>query len=168
MLWACHVATFAIAVGALAERPRLIAAGTLFHAASGIPTYLLGVVTTGENSVTSVLVHTVPITVGLLELWRLGLPRGVILPAWLLYLGAMVASYFVTPPSLNINLVHEPWPPMASVFTEPWMSWLVNGALTLVLLAIADRAIRAWFAWRLRRRGRADPVRSCPRPRPSR
>lgn len=150
MLWACHVATLAIAVGVLAERPRLIAGGTLFHAGSGIPTYVLGVLTTGENSVTSVLVHTVPITVGLLELWRLGMPRGGILVGWLLYLGAMVVSYFVTPPSMNINLVHEPWPPMASVFTRPWMSWVGNGIMTLVLLAVADRAIRAWFARRQR------------------
>ena len=95
MLWACHVATLAIAIGALAEWPRLLAAGTLFHAGSGIPTYVLGVLTTGENSVTSVLVHTVPIAVGLLELRRLGMPRGVILPSWLLYVGAMVVSYFV-------------------------------------------------------------------------
>ena len=155
MLWACHVATLAIALGVLAERPRLIAAGTLFHAGSGIPTYILGVLTSGENSVTSVLVHTVPITVGLLELWRLGMPRGAILPGWLLYIGAMVVSYFVTPPSMNINLVHEPWPPMASVFTQPWMSWVGNGIMTLVLLAAADRAIRAWFARRHRRRGAA-------------
>jgi hypothetical protein len=89
LLWTCHVASLAIAFGTLAERPKLIAAGTLFHAGSGIPTYILGVLASGENSVTSVLIHTVPITVGLLELWRLGMPRGAIVPAWVLYIGAM-------------------------------------------------------------------------------
>jgi hypothetical protein len=155
MLWACHVASLAIAVGALAERPRLLAAGTLFHAGSGIPTYIIGVLATGENSVTSVLMHTVPLTVGLLELWRLGgVPRGSILPAWLLYIAAMAASYWLTEPSLNINLVHQPWPPMAGVFTQLWMSWVVNGVSSLALIAVADRLIRLWFGWLRRRRGR--------------
>jgi hypothetical protein len=56
---------------------------------------------------------------------------------------------------MNVNLVHEPWPPVASVFTQPWMSWVVNSALVLALIATADRVIRTWFAWRQRRRGRA-------------
>jgi hypothetical protein len=33
------------------------------------------------------------------------------------------------------------------------MSWVGNGVMTLVLLAAADRAIRFWFARRMRRRG---------------
>lgn len=152
LLWTCHVASFAIAIGTLLERTRLIAAGTVFHAGSGIPAYILDLLTADDNSPTSMLVHTVPIAVGLLELWRLGgLPRHANVYAWLLYLGTMVVAYLWSDPARNINLVHEVWPPMASVYTQLWTSWVGNLALAAVTLTLAERGIRWWFE-RMRRR----------------
>ncbi len=44
MLWSCHVATALVGIGLITGSRRLVAAGFLFHAALGLPGFLLLVI----------------------------------------------------------------------------------------------------------------------------
>src|SRR4051812_37521163 len=50
MLWACHVASFLIAIGILFQIPKLTTVGFLFHVALGLPGYLMDLITTGNTT----------------------------------------------------------------------------------------------------------------------
>lgn len=148
LLWACHIASLAIAGGLVFDSRRWIAAGVLFHAAQGIPIYVIDLVLVGDNSATSVLGHTVPILVGACALWGKPLPRGVVLRAWLIPPFAMLAAYLLADPKLNVMLVHEPYAPTAGLFPALWMSWIAYLAMSITALAIGWVALRAiWGRW---------------------
>jgi hypothetical protein len=149
ILWACHVASFVIAIGLVADVPKLIAIGLVFHAGQGIPAWLLDLFVIGEYSVTSTLLHVVPIASCLWALWPKPLPRGILLPAWLLQPLAMVLAYFLSDPKLNVMLVHEPYGLAAAWFDAMWMSHVFNIALSLLCCSIGWLVLR-FVIWRNR------------------
>src|SRR5215211_2593059 len=124
LLWACHEASLIIAIGLVLDLPRLIAVGVLFHASLGIPVYALDLIFRGETSITSVLLHTLPLAAGASVLWGRPLPHGILLPAWLIQPASMIAAYLLTDPALNVMLVHERYGPTASWFSTLWIAWL--------------------------------------------
>jgi hypothetical protein len=145
MLWACHVASLLIAIGLLARQSSVVAVGTLFHLAVGIPAYALDVFVLGQTSVTSVLVHLVPPLAGLVALrheayW----PRWTPLASGALYVALIPLSRWLTEPALNVNLAFSPWPPLASLSPSPWVTWLVNIAGMAVVLPVLDGLVRRW------------------------
>jgi len=147
LLWACHIASAVIAIGLVLGHRWLIAVGVLFHAGQGIPAYILDLIAVGENSLTSVLLHTVPIGSGVWALWGHRLPRGILVPAWLLHPLAMVAAYFLTDPALNVMLVHKQYGPTAW-YPSLWVSWIANAAISLGCLTIGWLVLRAvWRRW---------------------
>jgi hypothetical protein len=148
MLWACHVASLIVAIGLALDLPRVLAVGMLFHAGQGIPAYILDLFLVGENSITSVLLHTLPIGAAAWALWSRPLPRGILFPAWLIQPGSMIAAYVLTDPKLNVMLVHEPYGPTAALFPQLWMSWLSNLAMSLGCLLIGWLVLRLiWKRW---------------------
>jgi hypothetical protein len=145
MLWACHVASLLIATGILTRQIWLVAVGTVFHLAVGVPACALDVIVLQQTTVTSVLVHVVPPLAGLLALrteapW----PRWTPIAAVALYVALIPLSRWLTEPALNVNLAFAPWPPLATVSTSPWITWLGNVAWMAVLVPIFDRWIRGW------------------------
>jgi hypothetical protein len=147
LVWACHVASLVIAIGFALDRPRWIAVGVVFHVGEGIPAYVLDAISAGDSSITSVLLHTIPVGAGLWALWGRPLPRGILVPAWLLHPGSMVVAYVLTDPALNVMLVHEPWQGTAW-FPALWMSWIANAALSLACLTVGWLVLRlAWKRW---------------------
>ena len=129
MLWACHVASLLIAIGILAHRGWLVAVGTVFHLAVGVPAYAVDVIALGQTTLTSVLAHTVPPFAGLLALrdeapW----PRWTPVAAGALYVALIPISRWLTEPALNVNLAFTPWPPLATLIPSPWATWLGNVA----------------------------------------
>jgi hypothetical protein len=148
LLWACHVASFVIAVGLALGHEKLIAYGTLFHAGQGIPAYILDLIVVGENSVTSVLLHVLPIAAGLWALWGRPLPRTILLGAWLIQPMSMVLAYLFTDPALNVMLVHKPYELTEAWFPTLWMSWLGNLAMSFACLLIGWLVLRwLWRKW---------------------
>ncbi len=148
MLWACYVASAILAAGILLRRPRLAAIGWLFEVALGLPSYLLDVAATGTTTPTSFLAHLAPASAGFLELRSSGLPRGIVLPAWLLYPVMIAVSRWATDPALNVNLAHAPWAPSAWAFPRLWMYWSFNAATALALLLGVDFLLRRWLGRR--------------------
>jgi hypothetical protein len=148
LLWACHVASVAIVIGLAFDQPRLVAAGVLFHVGEGIPAYVLDALAAGESSIVSVALHTIPVGSGLWALWGRPLPRGILIPAWLVHPVAMLGAYLFADPALNVMLVEKPWQATASLFPALWMSSLVNVALSLACITIGWLVLRlAWKRW---------------------
>ena len=84
MLWACYVASAILAVGLILKRPRWVAIGFLFEATLGFPAWLMDALAAQGTTYTSFFGHAAPLLAGFIELRRTGLPRGILLPAWLL------------------------------------------------------------------------------------
>jgi len=148
LLWACHLASAVIAIGLVIGHRKLIAVGVLFQAGQGIPAYILDLVVVGENSMTSVLLHTLPIASGVWALWGVRLPRGIVLPAWLLHPLATVLAYFLADPALNVMLVQKQYDATAAWFPELWMAHVANSALSLACMTIAWLVMRwVWRRW---------------------
>src|SRR5262245_61331720 len=73
MLYACHVATALMAVGILLGRPEPVAPAFVFHVGMGAPALVLDIATSGIAQPTSILVHILPLVVGILVVRRHGL-----------------------------------------------------------------------------------------------
>ena len=149
LLWPCHVASFAIALGLVLDDPRWLGAGVVFHVGEGIPAYVLDLIAIGETSVTSILSHVLPIACGGWGLWGKPLPRGIVVRAWLFQPFAMVAAYFLSDPDRNVMHVHKLYGPTASLFPSLWVSWIAYLVLSLCFLSIGWLALRrVWSRWR--------------------
>jgi len=61
MLWACHIASLTLAIGLALDQPKLIAIGMVFHTGQGIPAWMLDLFVVGDYSLTSTLLHSVPL-----------------------------------------------------------------------------------------------------------
>jgi hypothetical protein len=143
MLWACHVASLLIAIGIFFRKLTLVAVGTLFHAAVGLPAYVLDVITLGQTTATSVLVHVLPPLAGLFSLkYQTPWPRFVPAATAALYVALIPVSRLLTEPALNVNLAFAPWPPLVRVAPWPWVTWLANTAWILAVTPLVDRALR--------------------------
>ena len=85
-----------------------------------------------------------PLGCGALAVAARGWPRGLVLPAWIFFSFWVPLCYLITPPALNVNLAHAPWPPLAALFPQLWMSWAFNAAASLVALSAHDAWLRRW------------------------
>jgi hypothetical protein len=148
LLWACHVATMILAIGLVADHRRLIGIGTVFHTGQGIPAFTLHLLFGGDRTPTSILLHIAPIAIGAWALWGRPLPRGLVVPAWILTPITMVAAYYLADPALNVMLVHEPFEMMAPVMTNRWTLWLGNIALSVGFIGTGWLVLRwLWRRW---------------------
>lgn len=149
MLWACHWASAAIALGLLADSRAAVAAGLLFHLALGIPTWLLGILFSGEVYPTSVLVHSAPAVAAIVYLRGLRVwPRYAWWWAWIMHPAAIVVSERFARPELNVNMAHEPWPPLAHLFPNLHFFHLAVISLSLLIVLLMNRPIDRWLAER--------------------
>ena len=142
MLWACHVATLAVIIGLFGRWRNWVAAGFLFHAAAGLLGYSMDALANWPPSLLSLLSHIVPLGVGLLAVW------GQIWPRWVRWVdiaacaAVLPLTYWLTEPALNINLVHAPWPPLASWFPNLASVWVYNMVIAAVLIVSVDAVFR--------------------------
>jgi hypothetical protein len=142
MLWLCHVASALMAIGLLAGRHRLVAAGFLFHVGFGTLGWVLDVLATNDTTLSSVLVHLLTLVAGVVEVRRKGWPEGVVLPAWLFLTAWVFSCHWTTDPALNVNLAHAAWGPLASVMGGVWLSGVFNSAFMLGSFLVSDKVLR--------------------------
>lgn len=141
MLWFCHLATFASALGLLVGRPRLAVSGGLFHLMVGGPAWLLDLARHG-TTVTSTLLHVATPAVGLWAATRHGVPRALALQGAAIY-GVGVALGRLLDPALNVNMAwraYEIWPPS----TPMALYHAVNLGALLALLSAARWGLEHW------------------------
>jgi len=103
VLWACHIATLLIGIGALVGRAEPIAVGVLWLC-FGNPLWVLDVATGGEFFPTSLFTHVGGLLLGLVALKRLGFPHRAWLHATASFLGLLGLTRLLTPRSENVNL----------------------------------------------------------------
>ena len=137
MLFACHVATALVGIGALLGRQTLIGAGYLFHVGFGGLGWMLDMASTGVIGVTSTLVHVMPLVGGFWMCRHYQVSRRSIALAFAMCCVLLPVSYFATPAHLNVNLAHGPWPPLAFVVPWLWFHYAVTLASVFVMLLVA-------------------------------
>ncbi|MDI1482421.1 hypothetical protein [Polyangium sp. y55x31] len=150
MLYACHVATAVLAVGVLLRKPALVLFGFSFHIGAGLWGYLFDLCETRTTTWTSVLVHVSPLIVGALEVRRSGLPRWAPWASFVFLASMVVLAYYATPPTLNVNLAHRPFPPVARYTPALWATWVTNLIFGFFLIHTTDFVVRKWLKqqWR--------------------
>ncbi len=134
-----------------------MAAALLFHLAIGFPAWLVQVIVTrgtfgGATLVphllaTSVVVHLLPIVTGIACLGRARLPKIALAAALAMQIVPVLLSRFATPPDLNVNLAHAPWPPVAAALPTVFRFQLAESAAAVVALAIVFAMWNAWVAY---------------------
>jgi len=145
MFYACHVATGILAVGLLAGRRDLVLFGFSFHIGAGAWGYLFDLCETGTTTWTSVLVHVLPLIVGYREARRRGgLPRWAPLVSFAFLAAMVVFAYYATPPTLNVNLAHRPFPPVARYMPALWATWVTNLIFGAFLITTSHFAANRW------------------------
>lgn len=130
-LWACHVATLLVGVGALLENSSVVAVGVLWLA-FGNPLWILDLLTGGEFLPTSPLTHVGGLLLGLLALRRLPPAGAIWWKAVLAFAALLVVTRLLTPASANVNL--------AFAVASGWERIFPSYPLYLSLLLVAGAA----------------------------
>ncbi len=117
LLSTCDVAALVTAFGLIAGWHRAIAVACLFEVMVGLPSFMIGVLTTYHLNPTGIIVHLVPPLLGGFVIARHGMPRHAAWIAWCGYILTVVLGYLFAPPVLNVNFASFVWPPLAHVFT---------------------------------------------------
>ncbi len=141
VLWSCHVAAALVGVGLLGGWPTCVAVGVIWLA-TGVPLWLFDVATGGEFSPTSVLTHVGGLAVGLVGLWRLGMPA----QAWWKALLALAALQqlcrWTTPREANVNVAFSVYPWMEPYFSSYWRYCAAIALLFGALFFVTELALR--------------------------
>lgn len=144
MLWLCHVGTVVMAVGLLAGWHRWVIAGFMLHLGCGTVAWAMDALVMHDTTLSSVLVHALPLTFGALEVRRKGWPSGVVFPAWLCFSAWVLCCHWLTDPALNVNVANRPWGPLEHVLGGVWISGALNSGLMLVGFLLVDAVMRRW------------------------
>jgi hypothetical protein len=118
LLWICNLAPGLLAIGCLARVPTLAAIPMLWLSV-GTPLWLLDALAGGAVIPTGALSHVGGLTLSVLAVRGLGLPRGTWLKAVAAVLFVMALSRIATPPEHNVNLafsVRAGWEPYFSSY----------------------------------------------------
>ena len=154
MLWVCNVGLLGIAVGWLLAAPRVLATGCIWLAL-GTPLWLYGAIAEFGFQASSVLAHFGGLSLGVLGLHSLGLPRGTWWTAALATLPLMLVSRLFTPGDQNVNMAHRPWPGWEGVFPSHLLFLLLFYAAYVAALFGIEAVAR-----RLGLSERSEPVES--------
>src|SRR5262249_56943207 len=88
----------------------------------------------GEFTPTSVLTHVGGLVIGLVGLWRLGMPAQVWWKALLALAALQQLCRWVTPREANVNVAFAVYPWMEAYFSSYWRYW----AASLLLFGFPD------------------------------
>jgi hypothetical protein len=145
MLYACHVATTVMALGVLFRRSRLILFGFSFHLGAGFWGYLFDICEHHTTTWTSVLAHVLPLAVGLFEVRRTGMPKWAPRASCAFLAFSVVYAYFLTPSTMNVNLAHRPFGPVAAYAPGLLMTWISNLAFGFFLIFTSHFMFQKWL-----------------------
>ena len=73
---------------------------------------------------------------------RRGLPRGIVLPAWAIYILPIPLARWLAPPALNVLLAHGVWPGFRGIVSSAWAFQSIASPVALVLLLAGDFLLR--------------------------
>lgn len=140
LLWMCHVATLVIAAGLILPCPTANAVGVLWLTL-GVPLWILDMSTGGEILPTSLLTHVGGMTLGIVGMRRLGMPRHAWWKALLALCFLCLVTRLVTARSANVNLTYAVYQGWEAAFP----SYRVYFALFVLLSAATFFAAEMGF-----------------------
>lgn len=144
LLWMCNVGNLLLAMGLFLEKPLVIRLSAIWMI-PGLLVWLLYVVLAWGVFFTSTLAHVGGLAVALIALSRVRMDRSAWRWAFGWYLVVQLASRFVTPAALNVNLAHAVQPGWERTFASYWMFWLVLTLVTAVVLWLSGLFL--WSIW---------------------
>ena len=157
MLWMCNIGNLLLALGLLLEKTRVVRLAAIWMI-PGLLVWFLYVVLAWGVFLTSTLAHVGGLIVAMIALIRYRMDRTAWRWAFGWYLMIQLLSRFVTPPELNVNLVHSIQPGWERTFDSYWTFWLTLTLIGIVVLWLSG--ILLWSIWPADRLdlSNADPV----------
>lgn len=144
LLWMCNIGNLLLAMGLFLERPLVVRFAAIWTI-PGLIVWFIYVVLAWGVFLTSTLAHVGGITVAALALTRYRMDRTAWRWAFGWYLMVQLASRFVTPPELNVNLAHAVQPGWEGAFASYWTFWLTLTVVAVVVLWLSGLLL--WSIW---------------------
>ena len=144
LLWMCNVGNLLLAMGLFLEKPLVIRLSAIWMI-PGLFIWILYVVLPWSPFLSSTLAHVGGLIVAMIALSRVRMDRMAWRWAFGWYLMVQLASRFVTPAELNVNLAHAVQPGWERAFGSYWMFWLVLTVVTVVVLWLSGLFL--WSIW---------------------
>jgi hypothetical protein len=142
LLWMCNVGNLLLAMGLFLEKHRVIRLAAIWTI-PGLFVWFVYVVLPWSPFLSSTLAHVGGLIVAITALSRVRMDRTAWRWAFGWYLVVQLASRFVTPPELNVNLAHAVQPGWK--FGSYWTFWLVLTVVTAVVLWLCGLFL--WSIW---------------------
>ena len=144
MLWMCNVGNLLLAMGLFLEKPVVIRLSAIWMI-PGLFIWFVYVVLPWSPFFSSTLAHVGGLIVALIALSRVRMDRTAWRWALGWYLMVQLASRFVTPAALNVNVAHAVQPGWERAFPSYWLFWLVLTVITAVVLWLSGLFL--WSIW---------------------
>lgn len=145
MLWMCNIGNLILALGLFFNNPVVVRLAAIWML-PGVLVWFVYVVLAWGMFLTSTLAHVGGLAVSMLALKWYRMDRDAWRSAFGWYLGVQLASRFVTPPALNVNLAHTIATGWERTFQTYWSFWLVLTAATAATLWLSGMIL--WAVWR--------------------
>ena len=144
LLWMCNVGNLLLAMGLFLEKPVVIRLASIWMI-PGLFIWFIYVVLPWSPFLSSTLAHVGGLIVAMIALSRVRMDRTSWRWAFGWYLMVQLASRFVTPAALNVNLAHAMQPGWDQAFPSYWLFWLVLTVITAVVLWLSGLFL--WSIW---------------------
>ena len=144
LLWMCNVGNLLLAMGLFLEKPLIVRIAAVWTI-PGLIVWFIYVVLAWGVFLTSTLAHLGGLAVAMFVLTRYRMDRTVWRWGFGWYLIVQLASRFVTPAELNVNLAHAIQPGWESAFGSYWAFWLTLTGVTVVVLWLSGLLL--WSLW---------------------
>ena len=144
LLWMCNVGNLLLAMGLFLERPLVIRFSAIWMI-PGLFIWFVYVVLPWSPFLSSTLAHVGGLIVAMYAVGKVRMDRTAWRWAFGWYLMVQLASRFVTPPELNVNLAHAVQPGWERAFGSYWTFWLLLTVITVVVLWLSGLFL--WSIW---------------------
>lgn len=144
MLWMCNIGNLLLAMGLFLEKPLIVRLSAIWMI-PGLFIWIIYVVLAWGVFLTSTLAHIGGLAVAMIALREVGMDRIAWRWAFAWYLMVQLASRFVTPAELNVNLAHAVQPGYEQTFASYWTFWLLLTVVTAAVLWLSGLLL--WSIW---------------------
>ena len=145
LLWMCNVCNLLLALGLFLEKPIVVRLAAIWMI-PGLFVWFVYVVLAWGVFLSSTLAHVGGLIVAMFALSRYRMDRTSWLWAFGWYLMVQLASRFVTPSNLNVNLAHSIQPGWERTFESYWLFWLTLTVVTAAFLWLSGLLLERVFS----------------------
>jgi hypothetical protein len=144
MMWMCNVGNLLLAMGLFLEKPLVVRLSAIWMI-PGLFVWIIYVVLAWGVFLSSTLAHVGGLAVAMIALREVGMDRIAWRWAFAWYLVVQLASRFVTPADLNVNLAHAVQSGYEQAFASYWTFWLLLTLVTAAVLWLSGLLL--WSIW---------------------